>query len=233
MWNDRAVRRTLTRFASAVLLVLAATTSPALADPDPEVEAPTRNDPKDFVHHGFYFRAAVGPAGLRLSGDGPAGDASFAGFGPALTLAFGGSIEDGLVVAGLWHLTLGESPPGSDAFAGQGDLFIFAEQLGLLIDWYPDPRRGWHAGGAIGVGFLGASPVSGSGAGISGYDATASLQGGYDWWISRKWTLGVLVVGTAGTRSSMDGPVGQSGQSAWSYRLGPGSIALEFTVGCN
>jgi hypothetical protein len=85
-------------------------------------------------------------------------------------------------------------------------------------------------GGAVGLGILGASPVSGSGRGLSGIDATVSLQGGYDWWISRKWTLGAQVVGTAGTRASMNGP---ADQSTASYRLGTGSIALEFTVGCN
>ncbi len=221
----------LTRFIPAFLL-FTFLALPALAQPDPpQVASPASPTPAsragDYVHHGFYLRFGIGPSLLKLSGDGPASSATLSGFGPALTLAIGGTIEDGLVVAGLWHVTLGESSPIAGPLGGNGELLAFAEQLGLLVDWYPDPQGGWHVGGAVGIGILGANAVSGGGANLSGIDATASLLGGYDWWVSRKWALGTELVAAAGTRTALDGSV-DPGQP--SYRFAPASIALEFTV---
>jgi hypothetical protein len=200
---------------------------PAQPEPEPQGTSPKSVDRShDYVHHGFYLRFGAGASFLDLTGDGPAGSARLSGFGPALTLAIGGTLEDGLVVAGTWHLSLGASSPPTGPLEGHGNLFIFSEQLGLLVDWYPDPRGGWHVGGAVGVGILGADAINGSVGGLSGIDATASLLGGYDWWIARKWTLGVQAVATGGARTGLDG----SDLPGPSYRLGVASLSLEGVV---
>jgi hypothetical protein len=207
-------------------LLVFAFTPLARAQSEPAVAPKPIDHSHDYVHHGFYLRFGAGVSFLDLTGDGPAGGARLSGFGPALTLAIGGTLEDGLVVAGTWHLALGASSPPAGPLEGHGNLFVFSEQLGLLVDWYPDPRGGWHVGGAVGVGLLGADAVNGSVGGLSGVDAMASLLGGYDWWIARKWTLGVQAVAAGGARTGLDG----SDLPGPSYRLGAATLSLEGVV---
>jgi hypothetical protein len=175
-----------------------------------------------YVHDGFYFRVALGAAYTSLSGDGPFGPDFVAGPGGALTLAIGGTVEKGVIVAGMWHIATGDSAPILGPLEGSGRVLVIVEQLALLVDWYPDPQKGWHAGGAVGLGVVGASASRG-GQDLVGTDATASILGGYDWWIAPEWSLGVQLVVTGGTRATLQSSNGGDPE----YRFGAGSIGLE------
>jgi hypothetical protein len=176
-----------------------------------------------YVHDGFYLRIGLGPAYTGLWGSRPAGSASPGGIGLGLTLAIGGTLGRGVVLGGIVHVTEGESSEGSRSPVGPGTVYGSLVELALLVDWYPEPQKGWHVGGAIGVGSV---EVSGSNRSILGGAATGSILGGYDWWIGPEWSLGLLMVATGASKTTLSDSNGvDSG-----YHLGGGSIAVDASL---
>jgi hypothetical protein len=73
------------------------------------------------------------------------------------------------------------------------DLTIF----GPFVDWYPNPRSGFHLQAALGIAAL----TSGNGDRFDSDDddddyrafgAGIVLGLGYEWWVGNEWSLGVL-----------------------------------------
>ncbi len=176
-----------------------------------------------YVHDGFYFRFGIGPAYTGLSGAGPAGSVSFRGGGVGLTLAIGGTLGDGVVLGGIVHVTNGESNSVIGSAGGPGAAWGSLVEFAFLVDWYPDPRKGWHVGGAIGAGDI---EVQGSNSTILGGALTGSILGGYDWWLGPEWSLGLLLVATGGSKATLDDSSGVD----TGYRLGGRSIAVEASI---
>jgi hypothetical protein len=202
--------------------------SPGPASPAPPSAAPPPPAPElrrsgAYVHDGFYFRVGIGPAYTGLSGSGPAGAVSLGGGGVGLTLAIGGTLENGIVLAGIVHGANGESNNVIGSPGGPGTVWSSLVEFAFLVDWYPDPRKGWHVDGAIGAGDV---EVDGSNGTLFGGALTGSILGGYDWWLGPEWSLGLLLVATGGSKAALDDSSGVD----TGYRLRGGSIAVEGSI---
>jgi hypothetical protein len=123
-------------------------------------------------------------------------EATFTGYGPAYELLIGGTLGSGFVLGGgLLGQDLVE-PDVELEIAGGGSSSASGvandESLGVLVigpfvDWFFDETGGGHAGAMIGLGAIGLEGDDDSASsGIGG-----SLFGGYDFWISDQWSLGV------------------------------------------
>jgi hypothetical protein len=155
-------------------------------------------------HDGFFLRFALGPAALHMerstegelygrSGDGP--DSQVSGAAGMSELSIGGTPAAGLVVAGtlLSHQIAEpvlETDGDSDADLGGPLSFLV---LGATVDWYPNPKKGFHFGGTLGLaGVVADSPDGSPFDRVGGTGGALSLQVGHDWWIADEWSLGVL-----------------------------------------
>jgi hypothetical protein len=168
-------------------------------------------------HDGFYGRFGLGFSGF---GDTvaleSAGGNSFrdyglvTGFSTVSELAIGGTIKNGFVLGGGLYAASIETP---FVFEGNGrplpsefrrpDSFGV---LGIMGDFYPNPRRGLHLQAAVGVAALtglnpGGSLLSDRHVAVGG---GAMLGIGYDWWVGEQWSIGVLARGTAAAMAEDD-----------------------------
>lgn len=152
-----------------------------------------------FDHDGFQFRAAIG-SGYAIDSqsatDGSFGATISGGVPFAFEVYLGGAPRPGWtlgVLVSMVPTTAGTSvsfhaetrvlaPPGRPGVGLVG--------IGPYIDWYPDSRGGFHAT-MLALGLLG-----GGGNGQidldlgRGFAVGAGL--GYDWWVHKRWSVGVL-----------------------------------------
>ncbi len=162
----------------------------------------------DYVHDGFYMRFAGGVGGgsdkLNGSGRSPEGsagelDGTVSGFAGATQVALGFTPVRGWVLGmAIDTVTI---PGGSGSLTSDTGRFEFkTSQLalfGALIDFYPDPLRGFHVQASAGL----ASYVMAQGTAEAdrviapphvGVGAGFSLGVGNQWWVHPEWTIGVL-----------------------------------------
>lgn len=161
------------------------------------------------VHDGFYMRFGSGLAGFdeRLQSEdsdvyGGEIKSRTRGIGTVSELAIGGTISKGVVLGGgLYTFDLLASTlrledgsvdaPPAELDTGLRNLVLLAP----FVDIYPNPRRGFHVQGALGVAALTASVFGSSATDRSKYSAIGGglmLGAGYEWWIADEWSLGVL-----------------------------------------
>jgi hypothetical protein len=98
--------------------------------------------------------------------------------------------------------------------------------LGLLVDWFPDPAGGLNFGGSVGLG--GMTLVNDAdNSSLVAAGAAWSVFGGYAFWLGRFWSLGLdlIVRGLAPQLHLTDSTGADSG-----YRLTPVMIAGEWSV---
>jgi hypothetical protein len=194
------------------------------------------------VHQGFYLRFTSGPSFLTLRGHGPSGaSASLTDSGAGGSIAIGGAIMPGLVLAGTLQGTAfnadfkggpfadatvtanGKTVPAShDASGGFG-------MLGVLVDWYPQPTGNWHAGFSTGVGAV-ALTNSADGSNLTGVNFAGSVFGGYDWSLGRNWSLGLQLVASGGTRAKMKEDFDSDDAIDTGYRLTPFSLGVQASL---
>jgi hypothetical protein len=204
--------------------------TPPPAPPLPACESSGKPSPcvqpaDAYRHDGFYLRVGGGPGYGALFGSGPSGDASISGFSAGTLLAIGGNIGEGLVLAGAFqgaqvrNTFEGSPAPQKNASASTG-------QLGVLLDWFPDPTGGGHVGALAGLGFAtitDAEIKDASGLGFGG-----AVFGGYDFWIGPQWSAGLFVaVGGSTSAELMDRKGDKSGYTlaGWS-----GTFGYSFTL---
>jgi hypothetical protein len=151
-------------------------------------------------HDGFYLRLALGIGYLE-------GRHSYRCCGGTLlvhrmwgvsqlgTFAVGGTLGRGLVLGGgLWGATLPSVTVSGTQENGDANptFYDFQEDQGVLstsivalfLSWYPDPREGWHVSGATGLALVNGERWTRAGVGLV-------LEGGYDAWVGKQWSLGV------------------------------------------
>jgi hypothetical protein len=139
----------------------------------------------DYCHDGFYLRVTTGFGHDTLVSVGDA-SASRSGGTWLATVAVAATPVRGFVVGGV----LG---------AGISSAFD-STRLGSFIDWYPEARGGWHLGISA-EAWLVVAPVAGQSA--HGIGPGATLFAGYDWWIRRQWSLGLVASVSAGPVETM------------------------------
>jgi len=148
------------------------------------------------THDGFQFRGAIGPAFLsdtETAADG-SGSATISGGAASLELYFGGTPARGLVVGGFVMGTSAASP--SVSANGQTVGTASGASLGLgnfgpYIDYYPNPRGGFHVIGTLAFANLNVSNGNGTQQNVASGGAIGA-GAGYDFWVADEWSLGVL-----------------------------------------
>lgn len=156
------------------------------------------------THDGFYLRASLGFGSLSVTRDGSvSGQGSGAGLnagqstidGPTGTseLSIGGSLSPGLALYGMGLRALMpdatvEYDGGETALPAGYGLWL----LGIGLDWFPDPKGGFHAGGGLALAAAGGRAPDGSPfENIGGAGGAVTLAVGYDFWIADEWSLGI------------------------------------------
>jgi hypothetical protein len=177
----------------------------------------TRASAEPKTHDGFQFRGATGAAYWWDKEDpvafGVIGD-KLRGAAGSLEVFAGGTPLRGLVIGGFYGMVM---PPATTILKEDGERFDDSGSLtqralltaGPYVDYYPDPRKGFHVLGDVGGAVqLGAGYIARLHPPGIGYTLGAGV--GYDWWVSNEWSLGLLarfqyVRGTmSGERSDLD-----------------------------
>jgi hypothetical protein len=163
-------------------------------------------DPTARRHDGFYLRLGLGGGLVRSEVDFDTGaiseEVKARGAGVALEIALGGTVAPGLVIGGgiysvsiartTWHSDAARerSEDGDDEITGgEGAISV----LGVVIDFYPNPRGGFHVQGGLGIGALALENDKDSnfpGEDWEGGGGGLMLGAGYEFWVSDQWSLG-------------------------------------------
>lgn len=174
------------------------------AEPTPNMDLSTAANgpavPRTYhVHEGFYLRTSVGFGFYKSSfTDHKRGDVEYSddGGSMSLDLLIGGSPSPGVAVGGGLLL--------DPQFGKEGGVSAL---IGPFIDGFPDVNKGWHLGGAVGLGVqsfrnLGAGDRQRA-LGIGG-----AFWVGYDFWVASDWSIGpqvrVLGMRTNDSKSAED-----------------------------
>jgi hypothetical protein len=178
-----------------------------------------------YRHEGFYLRLAVGLGlgGALVSSDSRSiGDYSFGGGAGAFDLWMGGTPVSGVAMgAALSGLGLGSSQRSVDGNRVSGDVAGATGILGYFVDVFPDPTRGLHFGGALGLA-SGAAEVKGSGRKFNGGGLGLEAWGGYEAWVGPQWSLGGML--------RLMGSVTREEESNATYAASIGAATLSFTA---
>ena len=172
------------------LLALAVFTGSAV------LSAAARADDVGPVHQGRIVRIAAGLAYLheRWHPSGGTGDAVHAGWGPALDVTAGKFVRPRLLVAG--HLEAAAIINRDETTLGMtyklDDTLRLIDAAGALVDFYPDPSRGLHAGGALGIAAITDVDTHMGGAQTS-WGPLVALHVGWERFVSRRWTAGAIL----------------------------------------
>ena len=129
-------------------------------------------------------------------------------------IAIGGSIGRGVVLAGTLQ-TMSESAtfkhgpfegknivPSDRSVSASSKADATFSQIGLLLDWYPNPAAGWHVGASGGVGTIDIVNRADEST-LYGFGFTGTVFGGYDWRIAKEWSFGLSMVASAITSSTI------------------------------
>jgi hypothetical protein len=147
------------------------------------------------VHQGRFLRLATGVSTLHESWNpsGGAPDAVHTGWGPALEVALGKFVRPRLAVAG--SLQLAAAINRDETTLGMSysltDTMHFVDTLSALVDFYPDPRRGLHLGGSLGLAAITEVDTYMGGAQTS-WGLAGALHAGYERFVSKRWSMGGL-----------------------------------------
>jgi hypothetical protein len=193
---------------------------------------------RDWVRNGFYFRMLVGMGYVGFRGSGPSGSASISGFGSSSTIAIGGSIMRGLTLAGTLQSAevtdrFKGSPYANATFTANGETIAVTNkamgtfsEFGGLLDWYPSVNSGLHSGIGAGLGMVSAINQADDRV-LFGTSIAATVLLGYDWSIAPTWALGVALVASGSTRSSLK--FATTGNDA-GYQLLPLSLGVSTSI---
>ena len=189
-------------FTSLLLSSLTLTGAAIAVEPDEEPSAGPSHHDRPYFHDGLYLRMAVGTGGMRWRdqavSNANVGDTNVNAAGGAAEFSLGGTPSPGFVVAGsllAFGSAYGDMNDGSGST--HMDKTIGYALFGATLDFFPDPRSGFHFGGTLGPAVATKTEddrvnrrwTTTAGAGFS-------VAAGYDWWIARQWSLGFLVRAT-------------------------------------
>jgi hypothetical protein len=177
------------------------------------------------LHDGFYLRLGLGLGfgGALVSSDSKSiGDYSFGGAAGGFDLWIGGTPTPGLAMGGaLTGLGVGASKRSVDGHRVDGDVSASTGMIAYFVDVFPDPARGLHFGGALGLASAQAE-IKNSGRKFEGGGLGAQAWGGYDFWVSPQWSLGGML--------RFAGSVTRQDDAGVAYEASLGVVTLSFTA---
>lgn len=144
-------------------------------------------------HEGFYLRLGGGfgylaantetdgAGAVDLESNGISLDfEALAGGSPGPGFAIGGGVIGSLQLSGDWEI---DDVPGSVS----ADLSTLL--IGAFADGFPDPKKGWHVGGMLGLAMASFdTPGGDDGSDALGVGGAAWV--GYDVWVAPEWSIG-------------------------------------------
>lgn len=154
------------------------------------------------VHDGFYLRMALGLGGGHASISNEQSTSSnyeLGAGGLGINLWVGGTPWSGVAIGGLLALqSISESETVVEGDTTEQDMDASLALLGVFIDAFPDPRRGLHIGGSVGLAGLNANASSDQleALGVKDYDGGglgASAWVGYMGFVGPEWSLGGML----------------------------------------
>jgi hypothetical protein len=180
----------------------------------PRIQIPVTEAPQPVrrtfrIHDGFYLRLSggIGFVGAKFANSSDdAGDVSLHGSDMALDLMVGGSPSLGVTVGGglFTNLLLAADAEQDDRELSNRDVAILL--VGPFIDGFPNPKKGWHLGGSLGLAVANMQDMGRSGDTSRTGGIGAAAWGGYDTWIGDDWCVGGLVrLGLTRTSDRDDG----------------------------
>lgn len=151
----------------------------------------------DYLHDGFYLRFALGGGGFNAKGtyEPSVGfDNTISGGGVAADIAIGGSPVPGVTIGGeyLFQQIVKPSISINGGPSQTADNNANFGLIGPFIDWYPNPEGGFHFGGTLGLAVLTVSDPSTGETKAADRGAGGALGIGYDFWVGRQLSLGIL-----------------------------------------
>lgn len=121
-------------------------------------------------------------------------DIKYSGGAVTGELALGGTPAPGFVLAfGTSFATVpNPTAKAGDIETSNANVNLNLTTVGLLADYYFDPRGGAHIQALIGMGQMSASNDSGDTSNENPIGFAMDLGGGYEWWVGEQWGIGVL-----------------------------------------
>lgn len=248
--NADAAEAPSTNAPAAVAAVPAAPppVSPAAPAAPTAVAPPLAAAPTECRHawlrDGFYLRIMSGVGFATFRGNGPTGSTSVSGMSSNSIIAIGGAIAPRLVLAATIQSTsvsgefkggpfadatiiaIGGNADSTQAKTPTKSATAALSQIGALVDWYPSATLGAHLGLSVGLGATAVVNQADSSS-YTGMSGAATVLVGYDWPISRAWALGLALVATGSTKTSLNHT--KTGHDA-GYELTPFSIGLTTSI---
>ncbi len=170
----------------------------AAASPPPEDVAPAPASESGsggaHVHDGLYLRVAAGGGGFDADESTKLGSGlTYSGGGVGFDAALGGTFAPGWVLGGTLMYqrdsNLSVGTPAEAATSSGLDLNFGV--VGPFVEWYPDPRGGFHLGALAGFAMATWSGSSSGASGTAGRGGAFGFGVGYDFWVASQWSIGV------------------------------------------
>jgi hypothetical protein len=164
---------------------------PVAVEPEP---APPPSAPR---HTGFYLRLGAGLGGfgdsMQVKGTGVYTGTATGGTG-SLELGLGGAIKPGLIIGGAVYSETMVNPTISiNGLTVATDYQVGTLGLiGPFIEWYLNPNKGFHLGGALCAARITLSDDKGVLQTNSILGGGAVFDIGYEWSIGDDWGIGVM-----------------------------------------
>jgi hypothetical protein len=136
----------------------------------------------------------------KLQGSVYQGQVTASGGAIGFDLAIGGAVTPGFVLAGSFSVnTVGDATLKSDTRTNAATRQAVSTahnpeltMLALLLDDYPNPKSGFHFGGALGFASLRVRGDDDPEARAASAGVGVAPHVGYEWWVGNYWGLGVL-----------------------------------------
>jgi hypothetical protein len=145
------------------------------------------------THDGFYLQVDAGIGYLSSSAEVGPTSYSYSGVTLPSALLMGGTVGP-VVIGGGFFTDYAFSPSLSVEGGGTitpDDVSMTLIGLGVFADIYPDPHSGLHFQPFVGWGGL-ETTVNGNSGGSDPTGLVLAVGGGYDWFVSDNWSIGVL-----------------------------------------
>jgi hypothetical protein len=150
-------------------------------------------------HDGFFARSEPGVAVLfasvRDEGDAPRRSA-VRGVGQSAALSLGGTPLPGWVVGGkLWTARIDPVFHEGNATLNPDDdsVKLTVLEIGPFVDWYPDPRRGFHAFASSAFAIQIESDTKGNPREPPAFGGSLGLGVGHEWFLASEFSLGATL----------------------------------------